>query len=355
MSKFLLINCFLLLFMIKNQWYAALESKEVPKGKLISVIRFGEKLVLWRDHEKNVICLKDKCIHRGAQLSLGKICKDGDRVECPFHGLQFDGTGKCHIIPANGKKTPVPERIRVNYYPTNEAHDFIWIWWGEPQEEYPALPFFDDIDKKFSYKSFSEVWPVHYSRAIEVQLDISHFSFVHSSTIGRGKHSLVNGPLVEVDKDRRGFQIWMYNEKDNGETQPIKPKDFPEEIKNEFTGVSLKYFNLQFKFPNIWQNYLGKKFRPFMSFVPIDDENTIIYFRFYQRKIRIPILKSILNWIAVKFSRKIFHEDRQIVTTQHPIKTSLKIGEQLFQADLPILVYRQIREELIGKYERQSQ
>ena len=60
--------------MIKNQWYAVLESKEVKKGKLLGVTRLGEKLVFWRDHENGIICLRDKCAHRGAQLSIGKIC-----------------------------------------------------------------------------------------------------------------------------------------------------------------------------------------------------------------------------------------------------------------------------------------
>jgi len=63
--------------MIKNHWYAVLESKEVPKSKLIGVTRFGENLVLWRGKNREVICLSDKCAHRGAALSIGKLCDNG--------------------------------------------------------------------------------------------------------------------------------------------------------------------------------------------------------------------------------------------------------------------------------------
>jgi phenylpropionate dioxygenase-like ring-hydroxylating dioxygenase large terminal subunit len=35
--------------MIKNQWYAILESAEVRKQQLIGVTRMGEKLVVWRN------------------------------------------------------------------------------------------------------------------------------------------------------------------------------------------------------------------------------------------------------------------------------------------------------------------
>ena len=325
--------------MIRNQWYAVLESKEVPKGTLIGVTRLGEKLVFWRNKNGGVICLKDKCAHRGAKLSIGKICEKGDNVECPFHGLRYDKSGQCTLIPANGKNTPVPERFKVISYPTREGHDFIWIWWGEPQSEYPPLPFFANIDKKFSYNTHTEVWPVHYSRAIENQLDVVHLPFVHHSTIGRGYRTLVHGPLLEPSEDENEFTFWVYNQKDDGKTRPLKPEEFTDEM---------KVFHLEFKFPHIWQNYLGDKVRIFIAFVPIDETHTKFYMRFYQKYIRIPILKSIFNWVANKFNLKILHQDRKVVLTQQPIKTQLKMGEQLIQGDNPIIYYRRRREELLS-------
>ncbi|MFW9950847.1 MAG: Rieske 2Fe-2S domain-containing protein, partial [Candidatus Thorarchaeota archaeon] len=197
--------------MIRNQWYVVLESKELAKGKLVEVKRLGENLVFWRDNENNIICLRNKCAHRGAKLSIGKICDNRTSIECPFHGLRYDKTGHCIIIPANGKNSPVPERFKVKRFPTREDHDFIWIWWGDPQLNYPSLPFFEDIDRKFSYKTHTEIWPVHYSRAIENQLDAIHLPFVHSNTIGRDYQTLVHGPLVEISHDGNGFIFLVYN------------------------------------------------------------------------------------------------------------------------------------------------
>ncbi|MFX0176931.1 MAG: Rieske 2Fe-2S domain-containing protein [Candidatus Hodarchaeota archaeon] len=326
--------------MIRNQWYAILESKEIPKSRLVSVLRLGEKLVLWRNEEGDIICLRDKCAHRGAALSIGKICDKGSTVECPFHGLRYDKTGQCTIIPANGKNTPVPDRFKVNSYATKEQHDFIWIWWGKTQESYPPLPFFENIDKKFSYKSYTEIWPVHYSRAIENQLDVVHLPFVHHNTIGRGYQTLVHGPLIEPSKDGNEFTFWVYNQKDDGKTKPLKPEEFTE---------SMKIFHLQFKFPHIWQNYLGDKVRIFIAFVPIDENHTKFYMRFYQKFVRIPIIKSIVNWLANKFNIIILHQDRRVVVTQRPIKTQLSMEEKLIQGDNPIVYYRRRREELLSK------
>ena len=323
--------------MITNQWYAILESKEVKKGDIIGVTRLGEKLVLWRDKDGNVICLKDKCAHRGAALSIGKLCDNNSTLECPFHGLRYDKTGKCSVIPANGKNTPVPGRFKVYSYPIQEAHDLIWIWWGETRKIFPPLPFFDDIDYKFSYSTYTEVWPVHYSRAIENQLDVVHLPFVHKSTIGRSQHTLIHGPLTEPSEDGSEFKIWVYDQKDDGKTIPLKPEEFTNELKK---------FHLHFKFPHIWQNYLSDKVRIFIAFVPIDENHTKFYMRFYQKFIRFPLLKGLINWFGKKFSIVILHQDRRVVITQKPIKTQLSMDEQLIQGDNPIVYYRRLREEL---------
>lgn len=43
----------------------------------------------------------------------------------------------------------------------------------------------------------------------------------------------------------------------------------------------------------------------------------------------------------------ILGQDKRVVLTQQPKKTALDMGEKLFQADRPIVAYRQRRKELI--------
>ena len=94
--------------MIPNQWYAVLESREVKRGKPVGVTRLGEKMVFWRDRAGKVVAQSDLCPHRGVALSAGEL--KGDCIMCPFHGFEFDASGKCVVIPANGRNTPVPGR-----------------------------------------------------------------------------------------------------------------------------------------------------------------------------------------------------------------------------------------------------
>jgi phenylpropionate dioxygenase-like ring-hydroxylating dioxygenase large terminal subunit len=318
--------------MIYNQWYVILDSKEL-KYKPLRVKRLNETLVLWRDESGKACCIADRCCHRGVSLSCGKII-DG-QIECPFHGFTYDKTGKVTLIPANGRNKPVPETMKVQAYKTHEAFGLIWLWWGD-DDKTGGEPFFFKELADFSYSTFADHWNVHYSRAIENQLDVVHLPFVHRTTIGSGNKTLVNGPVVK----REGELITFYvnNVKDDGKTTPLKPDEI---VDYE------KLFRLQFHYPNIWQNFISDKIRAFAAFVPVDDENTIVYIRYYQRMVNIPILKGLFNYIGKVSSIIILRQDKRVVITQLPTKSELKMDERLIMGDKPIIEYRKHRQELL--------
>jgi len=321
--------------MIENLWYAILDAKELKKNKPIGVTRFSKKLVLWRDGQNKISCIADQCCHRGASLSLGQV-KD-EYLECPFHGFLYDSTGKVKCIPANGAKAIVEKRFFVEHYTAKEAYGFIWVWYGQSQEPLPEIKFFHELEDGFSYGGFSENWGVHYTRAIENQLDVVHLPFVHKTTIGKGNKTLVNGPVVTWEDDRMTF--YVKNEFDDGQIP-----ERPDEIKEYET-----LFHLQLQMPNIWQNIISDQVRILAVFAPIDEENTRIYIRFYQSFMKVPLLKQVINALSIPLNKTILHQDRRVVLTQKPKKSELSMGENLIQGDLPIIEFRKKREELKNK------
>jgi phenylpropionate dioxygenase-like ring-hydroxylating dioxygenase large terminal subunit len=324
--------------MIPNQWYIVLESREVRKGKPVGVTRMGEKMVFWRDTEGKLGCVVDLCPHRGVALSAGKLM--GDCIQCPFHGFEFDITGRCTLIPANGRATEVPRVFKVKSYPVREMHGFIYLFWGEPREQYPPLPDFDYMrDPKLVYSTATDVWNAHYSRVIENQLDVVHVPFIHSSTIGRGNKTVVQGPRYEVEQLADGddlLNIWTMNEVDQGQV-PLKPNDMPPMDKHP---------QLQFRFPNIWHNWIGDTFHLFLGFVPIDGEHTKLYLRTYHA-VKTPLLRQVMNFFGDQSNLVIERQDRRVVVTQRPFRSDLKIGEKLIPGDGPVIEYRKRRQALI--------
>lgn len=317
--------------MIRNQWYVVLESTEV-KRQPVGVTRLGEKMVFWRDQMGKVSAAVDRCPHRGAQLSIGKIMED--HLQCPFHGFEYDGSGKCVLIPANGRKGVIPNAMRLNSYPTYEAHGFIWVWWGHSAPvDLPAPQFFDNLDDHFNYGTVRDPWEAHYSRVIENQLDVVHLPFIHARTIGRGNRTLVDGPVVEWNGDSM-FYIYVFNRLDDG-TPPRKP--------GALSPKDSSSVHLEFIFPNLWQNYISPTVRIVAAFVPVDDQHTILYLRFYQKFMRFAMIGKLFARLAAPSNLIIAHEDRRVVVTQQPKASGLRIGEILIQGDLPIIEYRRRR------------
>jgi phenylpropionate dioxygenase-like ring-hydroxylating dioxygenase large terminal subunit len=97
--------------MIPNQWYIILESNEVKKGKPVGFTRMGEKIVAWCDSQGNLSVMGDQCPHRGVALSAGKL--KGECIQCPFHGFEYDTSGNCKLVPANGRSAEPPKALHV--------------------------------------------------------------------------------------------------------------------------------------------------------------------------------------------------------------------------------------------------
>jgi phenylpropionate dioxygenase-like ring-hydroxylating dioxygenase large terminal subunit len=168
--------------LIPDRWYAVLESREVVPGRPLGTRRLGRDLVFWREGDGRLAAFEDRCPHRSTQLSLGKVV--GGRLQCPFHGFEFNGEGVCQFVPANGRAAQVPKVFQCQSYPVCEAHGLIWIWNGRTRAEYPPVLWFDDLDG-FEYATTQKEWDVDLTRAVEGLLDVSHLPFVHSRTIGR--------------------------------------------------------------------------------------------------------------------------------------------------------------------------
>ncbi len=109
--------------------------------------------------------------------------------------------------------------------------------------------------------------------------------------------------------------FYVSNIEDDGMAKFLKP----EEIQNY-----MNLFHLQFQMPNLWQNIISNDVRIVVIFAPIDENNTRIYLRLYQKFMKVPGLKQLVNSISNISNRYILHQDRSVVLTQIPKKTELK-------------------------------
>jgi phenylpropionate dioxygenase-like ring-hydroxylating dioxygenase large terminal subunit len=318
--------------LIPDCWYAVLDARAVTALRPLAARRFGRDLVFWRDGAGQVSAFEDRCPHRSSQLSLGKVV--AGRIQCPFHGFEFDADGACQFVPANGRAAQVPKVFRCESYPVREAHGFIWVWYGRRRDVYPPLSWFADLDG-FEYATTSKEWEVDVSRAIEGLLDVSHLPFVHARTIGRGRKTLVNGPYTTLEDDV--IRVWVSNQPDQG-LPALKPTQVPPP-----EGPA----SLEFRYPNIWILRISAKFRVVNVIAPIEEGRCLIYLRTYLKMAGPPALARMAGRVANVLNLRILAEDYPVIQSQRPRVTDLEIGEHFIPADRPIAIYLQRRREMI--------
>ncbi len=320
--------------MIKNQWYSITSSKSVKKNKILALRRFGENLVLYRNSEGTIGCVTDLCAHRGASLEKGCV-KDG-HIQCPFHGIEYDVTGKCVYVPSEGRASDLDfSRFNLKSYEIREVGGIVFAWYGDEKPKSEPDVFDVVTDYSYTWDEMTDHWRVQYSRVIENQLDVSHLAFVHRTTIGRGNKTLCNGPKV-IWLDENTLQTSADNEADTGQ----KPKDAGES--------KIKSTNLNFKYPNMWLNHVTDKIMILAYFIPVDDENSIIALRFYNKITGNRVIDKVVAWLGSMANKVIERQDKRIVETQLPKASSVYMKESLVSADLPIMEYRRKRSELQG-------
>jgi phenylpropionate dioxygenase-like ring-hydroxylating dioxygenase large terminal subunit len=163
-----------------NFWYPMAMTQELTDQPL-KVRALGQDFVVFRDTEGQARCLSNTCTHRGGSLSGGKV--QGDCIQCPYHGWQFDGEGRCHRIPSLGPDAKIPGRTRIDAYPVAEKFGLVLAFLGDlPEAERPPV-----IDVK---EWGQEGWrPTlvgyevkgNYERSIENGIDPAHNEYVHDT------------------------------------------------------------------------------------------------------------------------------------------------------------------------------
>jgi hypothetical protein len=77
-----------------------------------------------------------------------------------------------------------------------------------------------------------------------------------------------------------------------------------------------------------------------------DDENTVLYIRFYCKVTSLKAINSFIAFIGTFANKIIERQDRRVVITQKPKASALISEEKLIKGAGPIIMYRKISEEM---------
>ncbi len=169
---------------LKNAWYAAAYSDEVSAETPLSRTLLDRNVVFFRDGNGAVAALPDRCPHRFAPLSAGKVIEG--TIECPYHGLRFDGGGHCVLNPHAKNRGPL-RAADVPAWAVMERYGIVWLWAGEPEAADPELlPRIEFLERPDEYAVVRGLLHVrgNYELVSDNLLDLSHAAFIHPQFAG---------------------------------------------------------------------------------------------------------------------------------------------------------------------------
>jgi 5,5'-dehydrodivanillate O-demethylase len=130
--------------LLRRYWHPIAATEEI-RGKWTHCVRvLGEDLVLYRDRSGKLGLIGEQCPHRRASLAYGIPTENG--IRCPYHGWQFDGTGKCLEQPNEPEGSTFKEKVDLAGYPVQDFAGLIWAYMGPAPA--PLLPRLDGLVAK---------------------------------------------------------------------------------------------------------------------------------------------------------------------------------------------------------------
>lgn len=149
------------------------------------VIILGEDLVLFKDKKGRVGLLADRCSHRGASLSYGRVEERG--IACAYHGWLFDTEGNCLECPAEHRESRFHLTVKHRAYPVQKFIGLYWTYMGPLPA--PVIPKIDVWVRKDGIKKLT-VRPqldCNWLQAMENSMDPAHLQILHQEVTNRGR------------------------------------------------------------------------------------------------------------------------------------------------------------------------
>jgi vanillate O-demethylase monooxygenase subunit len=190
---------------VRNCWYVAAWEHELKPGELIGRTIINEPVAIWRAGDGGLVAMEDRCCHRFAPLSKGRL--EGNELRCMYHGLKFDRSGQCVEIPGQDM---IPRTARVRTYPAIGRHSWIWVWMGDPAKADEALipPAVGLDDPDWTLRSGHMDYEASYLLINDNLTDFTHLSYVHANSFGATEAFARTRPTVE--RLERGVRIWRW-------------------------------------------------------------------------------------------------------------------------------------------------
>jgi phenylpropionate dioxygenase-like ring-hydroxylating dioxygenase large terminal subunit len=266
-------------------------------------------------------------------LSRGRLV--GERLECAYHGWQYDREGICRLVPALCDGGPAQGQL-VPAYPVIEQQGYVWVF-ATPGPIPAIRPFLFPHLGEAGYTSVRFDFQVEATlhATLENQLDVPHTAFLHRGLFRGGKRNRITAVV------RR----WRHRVEAEYIGEP-PPRGLAARLLAVGQEGNLAHFD-RFLLPSISQvEYrLGAQSHLIITnaLTPVSDFTT----RFSSVvSFRVPLPGILVRWLLTPIARRILEQDRRILKLQ--TESVRRFGtEQYVSTEVDLLgphIWRLLRE-----------
>jgi phenylpropionate dioxygenase-like ring-hydroxylating dioxygenase large terminal subunit len=312
-------------------WYPVIPMEHLKTGPQRFEL-LGQALALFLDEQGVPAAVEDRCCHRSARLSLGKV--SAGLIACPYHGWQYRRDGQCVLMPQFPERVPGPS-IRVKAFLCQERYGYAWVALEEPLYDIPPIP--EAEDRAFAIvHEFYETWNVAGLRVMENELDMAHPGFVHLGTFGSPEHLLPRDTVVQETDGGLTYQCRIGVTTAHHAQQTANERVFDYAWYAPFT-VRIRINYADGGPPHLIVN----------SQVPIANDRTqFVQFCLIEKGRNIDADK------VVAFDRAVTLEDKHVLESTDPDVPIDPRGERHMASDEPGIVMRRVLKRIIERDER---
>ncbi len=299
-------------------WHPAALTVDVAQAP-VAVRLLDQAVVLWRDTAQQVHAWADQCPHRGAQLSLGRVC--GDRLECPYHGWQFGRDGQCVHVPALPQFVP-PVTHTARRFAARECYGLVWVCLQADADESQIPPFAADSDAQLRTVNCGP-YDVATSapRLVENFLDMAHFGFVHDGWLGMREATAIDDYTVEATPNGlRATQCKAWQPQSNVHSTAPAQVEYTYEVLAPYTAVLTKVPDAASVALQGFRESIG------LFICPITPESSRVWFRLAMADFDSPDSK------LQDFQHTIFMQDKPVLESQRPQRLPLDVRAEVHTA-----------------------
>jgi vanillate O-demethylase monooxygenase subunit len=195
---------------VRESWYVFGWTNDLDEaGGLLGRVIIGEPVVVWRDDAGGLHAMEDRCPHRHAPLSMGRI--EGEGLRCMYHGMLIAADGRCAAMPLVAD----PPAVSVRTYPVVDKDSWLWVWMGQADAADEGLipDAFGIDDPERPMRSNSIEYDANYQLLHDNLCDLSHLDFVHATTlrVASGAHWSQSAPRIRLQGRAVRFERWFEN------------------------------------------------------------------------------------------------------------------------------------------------